>query len=65
MRSVGPLQEGHGNTLYVFENVPALRCEECSELWIEGKIAERLDELIKKSKPERIIQASVFDLATA
>lgn len=58
------LEEWHGDTLYVFENVPVLICDECGEIWLEGTIMEKLDELIQKSKPQRTIEAPVYDLAT-
>lgn len=39
------LEEWHGDRLYVFENVPAWRCDECGEIWLGGRIAEKLDEM--------------------
>jgi len=59
------IEEWHGDTLYVFENVPVFVCEEDGEMWLEGSTAEKLDELIRISEPKRTIEAPVFDLATA
>lgn len=62
--SIGRLEEWHGDTLYVFENVPVLRCDECGEIWLEGSIVEKLDKLIERTTPTRTIEAPVYDLAT-
>ena len=59
------LEEWHGDTLYVFENVPVQICAQCGETFIEGVIAEKMDKLIEKTTPTRTIEAPVYDLAVA
>lgn len=59
------LEEWHGDILYVFEHVPVQRCDQCGEIFIEGVIAEKMDELITKTTPTRTIEAPVYDLEIA
>jgi YgiT-type zinc finger domain-containing protein len=49
--------------LYTFSNVPALVCENCGDVSFEGKVIEKMEEIIKSNKvPERIEQARVYSL---
>lgn len=44
------------NQLYLFENVRVQSCEQCHEIWIPGKEAERMDLAIRGSlKPHKKI----------
>lgn len=47
--------------LYLFEKVPVQVCEQCSEIWIPGREAERMDQAIQgKLKPRRQIEVPVY-----
>ncbi len=47
--------------LYLFENVSVLSCEQCGEIWIPGKAAEKMDLAIQgKLKPKRRIPVPVY-----
>lgn len=56
------LEEWHGDSLYVFEHVPVQVCDRCGEIFIAGVIAEKMDELVEKTKPTCTIEAPVYDL---
>lgn len=50
--------EGH---LYLFEKVPVQVCEQCSEIWIPAKEAERMDNaILGKIKPLKRITVPVY-----
>lgn len=52
------LVEGH---LYLFEKVSVQVCQQCSEIWIPGTAAERMDQAIQgKLKPRKQIAVPVF-----
>jgi YgiT-type zinc finger domain-containing protein len=50
--------EGH---FYIFEKVPVQICEQCGEIWIPGREADRMDQAIQgKIKPHRRITVPVY-----
>lgn len=50
----------NGN-LYLFENVEVLACNQCGEIWIPGRIAEKMDQIIQQHlKPKRKILVPVY-----
>ena len=56
--SIDRLVEDH---LYLFENVPVQACDQCGEIWIPGREAERMDQAIQgKLKPRKQIAVPVF-----
>ena len=49
--------------LYIFEKVPALVCSQCGATYLEGKISQTIDEIIKThKKPEKYRKVPVFSL---
>ena len=49
------------NQLYLFENVRVQSCEQCHEIWIPGKEAERMDQAIRGDiKPHKKILVPVY-----
>jgi len=50
--------EGH---LYLFENVLVQVCDQCSEIWIPGSEAERMDQAIQgKLRPRKKVAVPVY-----
>ena len=56
-------EEKRDGRIYIFQNVPALVCKACGELWIEEKTLQQIDRLIKEGRPVRKIEAPVYDFA--
>lgn len=57
-------QQPWGEELYEFENVPALVCRQCGEVWLNAEISQRIDEIIQHHpQPKRYHQVPVFSLA--
>jgi len=53
-----------GQELYRFEHVPALVCTQCAHVWLEAKVSQAIDEIIRKHpKPTKYEQVPVFSLA--
>lgn len=49
------------NHLYLFEDVPVQICDQCDEIWIPGREAERMDQILqKKLKPKKEILVPVY-----
>ena len=49
--------------LYIFEKVPALVCSQCGAVYLDGKISQAIDEIIKShKKPEKYKKVPVFSL---
>ncbi|MEK7404055.1 MAG: type II toxin-antitoxin system MqsA family antitoxin [Acidobacteriota bacterium] len=52
-----------GDELYEFENVPALVCRQCGEVWLEERVATLVDEIIQKQpQPKKYHKVPVFSL---
>jgi Zn-finger nucleic acid-binding protein len=50
--------------LYEFENVPALFCALCGEVWLGAEVAQLIESVIKRHpQPKRYHQVPVFSLA--
>jgi len=50
----------------VFENVPAAVCSSCDEVWIEGKVAEKMEKIFRKGeKPTRWLKVPLWSLSKA
>jgi len=57
-------QQPWGEDLYEFENVPALVCQQCGEVWLEAEIGQLIESVIKRQpQPKRYHQVPVFSLA--
>lgn len=56
-------EERRGSQLYLFQNVPALVCASCGEIWIEETTLQQIDWLITEGQPVRKQETPVFDLA--
>ena len=56
-------EERRGDEIYLFQNVPALVCKACGEIWIEEKTLQQIDRLLKTGRPVRKVEAPVFDFA--
>lgn len=55
-----------GGKRVLFEEVPALVCTSCDEIWIEGKVAEKMERLfLEGKKPTRWIKVPIWSLAKA
>lgn len=53
-----------GSHRLLFEQVPAKVCTSCDEVWIEGKIAEKMEKLFQKGiKPTRRITVPVWSFS--
>jgi YgiT-type zinc finger domain-containing protein len=53
-----------GEELYEFENVPALVCAQCSEVWLSAEVARLIESVIQRQpRPTRYHQVPVFSLA--
>lgn len=49
--------------LYEFENVPALVCRQCGEIWLDSKVSQAIDAVIReRPQPKRYHQVPVFSL---
>ena len=49
--------------LYLFEEVNVLVCKECGEIWVPGRIAEKMDRVNQeKLKPKKKVLVPVFNL---
>jgi hypothetical protein len=60
----GTHQQPWGGELYEFENVPALVCCQCGEVWLEAGVAQLIDRIIQEHpQPTRFHQVPVFSLA--
>ena len=47
--------------LYLFEDVEVLMCDQCNEIWIPGRTAEKMDQTLQQnSKPKRKILVPVY-----
>jgi len=56
-------QQTWGDELYEFENVPALVCTQCGEVWLAAEVAQLIESVIKNHpQPKRYHQVPVFSL---
>jgi YgiT-type zinc finger domain-containing protein len=57
-------QQPWGSELYEFENVPALVCRQCGEVYLEAEVGQLIDKIIQQHPtPKRYHQVPVFSLA--
>jgi len=57
-------QQPWGEEIYEFENVPALVCAQCGEVWLSAEVAQLMESIIKRHpEPKRYHQVPVFSLA--
>ena len=57
-------QQPWGAELYEFENVPALVCRQCNEVWLDSKVTQAIDAIIQQHpQPTRYHQVPVFSLS--
>ncbi len=48
----------------LFEAVPALVCTSCDEIWLDAKVAEKIEKIFQKSiKPTRWVKIPIWSLA--
>jgi len=53
-----------GDELFEFENVPALVCTQCGEVWLDGNVVGVIEQVIReKPTPKRFHQVPVFSLS--
>jgi YgiT-type zinc finger domain-containing protein len=56
-------QQPWGTELYEFENVPALVCRQCGEVWLEAEVGQLMDKIIQQHpEPKKYHQVPVFSL---
>jgi len=48
---------------YIFQNVPALICQECGEYLLAAETVGKLDELSKSGLPTKKVETPVYDFA--
>ena len=52
--------------IWLFENVPALVCDQCGEQSFPGVVFDRIQQIITEdATPPRTVEAGVYDLAAA
>ncbi len=52
-----------GDELYEFENVPALVCRQCGEVWLQEHVVQLVDQVIQKQlQPKKYHKVPVFSL---
>ncbi len=52
-----------GSELYEFENVPALVCRQCGEVYLAAEVSQLIDSIIHEHpQPKRYHQVPVFSL---
>lgn len=56
-------EETRGTRFYLFQNVPALVCSGCGEIWIEESTLQQIDRLIETGTPTRKVETPVYDFA--
>jgi YgiT-type zinc finger domain-containing protein len=57
-------QQPWGDELYEFENVPALVCRQCGEVWLEAEVGQLIDRIIAEHpSPKKYHRVPVFSLA--
>ena len=57
-------QQPWGEELYEFEDVPALVCAQCGEVWLSAEVGHLIEDVIKRHpQPKRYHQVPVFSLA--
>jgi YgiT-type zinc finger domain-containing protein len=57
-------QQPWGADLYEFENVPALVCRQCGEVWLDAEVGQLIDRIIQTHPdPKKYHQVPVFSLA--
>ncbi len=57
-------QQPWGDDLFEFENVPALVCRQCGEVWLEAEVGQLIEKIIQQHpQPKRYHQVPVFSLA--
>jgi YgiT-type zinc finger domain-containing protein len=57
-------QQLWGEELYEFEQVPALVCAQCGEIWLGAEVAQLIESVIQRHpEPKRYHQVPVFSLA--
>ncbi|MFH0803093.1 MAG: YgiT-type zinc finger protein [bacterium] len=52
-------------TLFVIEGVPALVCRQCGEVFLDGPVAEQIDEMVKSGQYVRQVVVPVFEYKAA
>jgi len=56
-------QQPWGDDLYEFENVPALVCRQCGEVWLEAEVGQLIDKIIQTNpQPKKYHRVPVFSL---
>ena len=54
-------RQSWGDQLYEFENVPALVCQQCGEVWLEAEVGQLIERIIQEQpEPKRYHQIPVF-----
>ena len=52
-----------GDELFEFENVPALVCVQCGEVWLDAQVTQLIEQVIlQQPEPKRFRQIPVFSL---
>ncbi len=55
-----------GKRMFSFEDVPALVCSACDEVWMDGKTVEKMEKILHKGlKPTRWARVPIWSLSRA
>ena len=55
-----------GRKRVLFEEVPALVCSSCEEVWLEGKTAEKMERIFNKGqRPSRWVKIPIWSFSKA
>lgn len=56
-------QQPWGEEVYEFEDVPALVCRQCGEVWLEAETGQLIDRILRQQpEPKRYHRVPVFSL---
>lgn len=56
-------EERHGESVYLFRNVPAYVCSECGEMWVEERTLQQIDRLIETGTPTYKVETPVYEFS--
>ncbi len=55
-----------GEKRAIFDDVPAHVCSECHEVWIDGKVLEKIESIfLKGTKPKKWLKVPVWSFSHA
>ena len=59
-------EEEHGSgVFYIFQNVPALVCEQCEEYLLSDDVVAKLERITETAEPVKRVETPIYDFANA